>query len=444
MSLYFSLLPSDLSIELIHHLDSNTLMIFVNTLSNYPDAYVKLFPLDKLDILYRKYIASKLPNDNDKTIIQTITSHLETYAQYKQLFYIPISIDIDSGNVYTILSNNLRLIIRNKWDVALMIFMQDIHELSKDSVDFFKILLDSAYSSAITTNNIDALKFIYNSYDNFRKKIIVEAAEKKKYDIFEYLLTLPEFENEDIQGRAWVISDAAKDSQYDPRIVNIINESVSSDLSHVVSQISLSVMIIDKKPIFKIREILDQLQPEMNMDIDIGIDLMNIALESNNLQVAKLLLNYGVDIDDVTIIRHAIMSGNTNVIRFVIDHGADPSPDIETLLDTLLNYVDNIDELTERFDILFRNLDIHMDNNIIYMDLLAYAPDLLLILLKREPTYTSIDSELLEEANYAIDSLNNARQSKKVTEKRYNRLMNGLQALKTYILSRTPLVESEK
>lgn len=440
MSLYFSLLPSDLSIDLLYYLDPATLIKFSDMLKRYPIIYIKLFPIDKLEILYRKYIASKLLDYTDKTRIQIITNYLDAYAQYKLLFYTATGY---GTRIESVVKSKLDFIINNGWDIALITFMKYVQKSLENNESSFIYLINNAYKSAVAADNIDAIKFLYNVYDNFSNDVIIKAASLKKYDIFEYLLTLPEFINENHQTRAYIIETAARFSEYDSRIMNIIGKSISDDLRTTYNSILVLTMIMHKQSIVEIENLLDILQPEMNADPEIGIYLMRGALESSNLEAATLLLNYGVNVDDAAIIQSAIESQNSDVLRFIMRHGADPSYDINMTLDLLTSNTNNVDELSERFDILTQNSDIHVDNDLVYLKLVEYAPKLLLILLKREPTYTSADSDLLENIRYRIGALNRSKELHKIAEEKYNKRMADLRALEDYILSRTSPEESE-
>src|SRR5581483_12210373 len=81
--LYFSVLPSDLTIELLNYLDARTVREFTSPLFLSPELYTRLFPLNKLQVLYKKYIGTKLPDYDFADPNETIKAYLGDYVEYR-------------------------------------------------------------------------------------------------------------------------------------------------------------------------------------------------------------------------------------------------------------------------------------------------------------------------------------------------------------------------
>src|SRR5581483_6734513 len=159
MSLYFALLPSDLSLELIQYLDPVLLINLIEVLEQYPNIYARSFPLDKLERLFKTYIASQPPDLSGKTDMQKITSYLDAYTEYKLLFYMPTP----TKDVYKVIREKLRNIINNDWDIALVTFLDYINKDLKNNREFYR-LIGFAYTEAIEKGRLHLIEILYQKY----------------------------------------------------------------------------------------------------------------------------------------------------------------------------------------------------------------------------------------------------------------------------------------
>src|SRR5581483_10190672 len=154
------------------------------------------------------YIASQPPDLSGKTDMQKITSYLDAYTEYKLLFYMPTP----TKNVYKVIREKLRNIINNDWDIALVTFLDYINKDLKNNREFYR-LIGFAYTEAIEKGRLHLIEILYQKYDMLHAMFLIsKAAKYKQYDIVEYLLSLPEFQNESLIDRGLVIRNAARSS----------------------------------------------------------------------------------------------------------------------------------------------------------------------------------------------------------------------------------------
>ena len=184
-------------------------------------------------------------------------------------------------------------------------------------------------------------------------------------------------------------------------------------------------MIEKNYSVDEIRKILDKLAPVIINQPGLIKEAQEIALYTNNLIVAQLLIDYGADItaDDESLLA-AISSGNPEVVQFALKHGVDPTNDIREAIKTLADVAYNDRKIFRPiFELLTQNIDIHIDDDVIYKLLVSYEPQLLLELIQKEPNYTKVDKHLIE----IIDEILGEPESLKTKE------LSALKSLKTYI-----------
>ncbi|WP_250675838.1 ankyrin repeat domain-containing protein [Paraclostridium ghonii] len=85
---------------------------------------------------------------------------------------------------------------------------------------------------------------------------------------------------------------------------------------------------IKNNDIIKVKELLDNDKSNVNIETPFG-SLLHVAAMYNRLDIAKLLINYGIDINkksgviDAAAIKKAATKGNINIVKYLICVGAE-------------------------------------------------------------------------------------------------------------------------
>lgn len=437
MSLYFALLPSDLAIELIQYLDVLSLVDINYALKQYPTIYRRLFPIDKLEIMYKRDIASELPEIDASNVEDIISTYLSVFIVNKLLYVVPIEL-LEKGQLYELtqyINKKLDLIInRSNWDIALVNFLNYLKKDVKTD-DRFRSFLEYAYISAIDKDNLFIVQVLDNNFDTHPNDFIGRSVDGKNYDITKYLLSLPDFQQSD--DKDFIISYITQHSNYNEDLINYLHSVIGPELEDTFNKYLLSAMLMYKRPIDEILTLLGKLRPAFIADPTILKNAMVEAIQIENLNVIKLLFNYGVQVTDLDFLEAAITTHNIDIIKFLLSHGADPTIDIgDVLLVLTEGFSYNEDHAyREIFNLLTENIDIHIDNDTIYKTLVEDSPGLLLDLLKQEPHYTDVDQELL---NLIDERRKIVSKAIYLDKKTILSQVSLLDALEEYILSRMP------
>ena len=405
--------------------------------------YAKLFPVSKLEVLFRKYIASNLLSFTNESNPKKIVAYLNAFGAYKSFFYIPREMK-RMHEIMVYIKDLLKIIVNKNWDVALVTFLNYINN-SVIVGDTLRNLIAYSYEKAIENGNLSMVTLLYEKFDNFRDWLIELAIYYHKYDILKYLLSVPDFRKKSNIDRAHIIVGILEERMpYNQDLIDYLQKILPPGFEDVFTTQIVSQMIWNKMPINKIEEVLDTLRPAIIANPTILQKLMKNALLSKNSEAVNLLINTGTNVNNLDIIMIAIQSKSPDLVRIIMDHGADPSINIVGVLYVLAEVMEYKDDALfhELFYLLTRNLNIHMDNDVIYRKLVQYEPGLLMELLKREPEYTDIDLILLQLINARIRDITDDKRY--FNKDIYESLMSKLAHLKQYILSRTASKEESE
>jgi ankyrin repeat protein len=393
-ALYIELLPSELNVEMLEYLDIGTLIELVELLDVQPELYSKLYARNKLKTLYKQYVSTKIP-DSYKS--QTL---LWNYLYYRGLSVpflgkvvrpiTPKSREERKKKLVQIRDTTYKLIDED-WDVAIITYLGEVK--AKLTPQDFRINLLEAYVRAIDNDNLNIFRIIFEKFDEYLENTLEYSIEKGRPDVTLYILDTPDFSHLSDGAVMTIIARNVKRllNSGNIELLNYFHSRIPKHLESLYYVTLLEAMISERKPLEEIHSILDKLVPAIESQEVSLTQSLNLALESRNLSVAELLLEYGADIndDEDSPLGSALASRDKDVIRFAIEHGADTTHDMRENLSVLreMELEVNDEVYAELFNALTEGIDIHRNDDEIYVTLASDRPAILLELLKQEPNY---------------------------------------------------------
>ena len=150
-TLYIALLPSDLSVSLLEYLDPVAISRLITVLEEYPELYERLYPLNKLKVLRKQYISSKLPTD------YTFEQVMDDYVYYRNLSVpvIPAGAKLlEVKNILMDIRDMTHNLVDMDWDIAIISYMRQLQK-QLNELNFRLRLLD-AYDRAIKNDKLNS------------------------------------------------------------------------------------------------------------------------------------------------------------------------------------------------------------------------------------------------------------------------------------------------
>ena len=303
--LYISVLPSDLSVELLQYLVPSAIDRLMLALNDYPELYTKLFPLDKLQRLYKTYIGTELP-DYKVSPNEMIRLYLKDYIIYRQLKSPPAS---TTGFLSDAVDKTIIAFITKNWDIAIISYLNKLKTIVENHT--FNYFLLNMYREAIYKNNLDIIERVFNNFDEYIINIITYSAIQKKYNITRAFLSRPEFRQLSDNEKQDVIQSIMTDIVNDKELLEYFHSLIPASLETIFNAELLNAFIRKNRDISEIRMVLDKLSPAIvNNPGLISASLAN-AFQDGNLKTIQLLLDYGADInaDNESALLSAVFSG---------------------------------------------------------------------------------------------------------------------------------------
>jgi len=249
---------------------------------------------------------------------------------------------------------------------------KDLHKFIKDNRSRIKHTTE-LYKTAIKSNNLFAIKLLYESYTRRQKatellsRIVILLVKYNKYEFLKHIFEYYIFDNSFIIKFLLFYKNKQKLANND--INNLISKEKSKiNLCMVDDEDYLPLVIACENGNEKIVEFLVERGADINKDNDDGYSPLVAACLMDNENIVKYLIDHGAELNNLdehgcNPLISACENGNENIVKYLVEHGEDVNEEKNGYGNTpLITACDNGCETIVKY-LVEHGADVNKNNN---------------------------------------------------------------------------------